>query len=64
MTNWKDQPEDQWNLADKPKECNANRIVFYARSRRPLAPPVRDPYRAVGLRRLLAPFARAANSLF
>ena len=30
MTNWKDQPEDQWNLADKPKECNANRIVFYA----------------------------------
>ena len=35
VTNWKDQPEDQWNLADKPKECNANRIVFYARTAAP-----------------------------
>ena len=30
MINWKDQPENQWKLADKPKECNANRTVFYA----------------------------------
>ena len=35
MTNWKDQPEDQWKLADKPRECKASRIVFYARTAAP-----------------------------
>ena len=30
VINWKDQPENQWKLADESWECNANRIVFYA----------------------------------
>ena len=35
MTNWKDQPENQWKLADEPWECNANSIVFFARTAAP-----------------------------
>ena len=35
MTNWKDQPENEWKLADEPWECNANRIVFFARTAAP-----------------------------
>ena len=35
MTNWKDQPEKEWKLADEPWECNANRIVFYANDESP-----------------------------
>jgi hypothetical protein len=30
VINWKDQPENQWKLADGSWECNANRIVWYA----------------------------------